>query len=357
MTADPATETSPDSPVRTPEILPDTGVLEWLVPIVLIVTVAGVALWLIHTRGPRDPLMRQLVSVAVVGIALIALPLTLPLTNKDLVFGLFTLVITSIIALSSTSFVANAMGGFMIRAVGSFKIGDFIRVGEHFGRVTEKALLHTEIQSEDRDLITLPNLHVMTQPVQVVRASGTIISADVSLGYDVSRRAASKALKEAAELAGLGDPFVRIEVLGDFSISYRVSGFLADLSELVSKRTELHARMLDTLHDAGIEIVSPNFMNQRQLGLNHQVLPDRRSTDPTEPDTTDRPEKLMFDKAETAAQIDELIERRHRLRDEISTAEREGDNEPGDLLHIDWQKSQLKHLDNYIERLSENVDD
>lgn len=353
MTADQTTTSNvPEVAVSSSSLL-----FEWAIPIVLIVLVAGLALWLIHTRGPRDPLMRQLASVAVVVCALVALPLTLPLTNKDLVFGLFTLVITSIIALSSTSFVANAMGGFMIRAVGSFKIGDFIRVGEHFGRVTEKALLHTEIQSEDRDLITLPNLHVMTQPVQVVRASGTIISAEVSLGYDVSRRAVSKALKQAADLAGLDDPFVRIEALGDFSVSYRVSGFLADLSELVSKRTQLHARVLDTLHDRGIEIVSPNFMNQRQLRPEHHVRPDRRSMDDPEPEATDRPEKLMFDKAETAAQIDELTERRDRLKDEISAAEKDAPDLPSDQLHIDWQKSQLKHLESYIEKLSTDVDD
>ena len=33
--------------------------------------------------------------------------------------------------------------------MGGFHPGDFIRIGEQFGRVTEKGLLHTEIQSEE----------------------------------------------------------------------------------------------------------------------------------------------------------------------------------------------------------------
>ena len=61
----------------------------------------------------------------------------------------------------------------------NFRPGDFVRVGERLGRVTERGLFHTEIQTEDRDLTTLPNLYLVTNPVTVVRASGTIVSTTV----------------------------------------------------------------------------------------------------------------------------------------------------------------------------------
>ena len=44
-----------------------------------------------------------------------------------------------------------------------------------FGRVTERGLFHTEIQTEDRDLVTLPNLYLVTNPVKVVRTFLTVL--------------------------------------------------------------------------------------------------------------------------------------------------------------------------------------
>ena len=78
-------------------------------------------------------------------------------STRGQIITLMGLVITGVIALSSTSFVANIMAGLMLQVVKSFKPGDFVRVGEYFGRVTERGLFHVEIQTEDRDLTTLPN--------------------------------------------------------------------------------------------------------------------------------------------------------------------------------------------------------
>ena len=54
------------------------------------------------------------------------------------------------------------------------------------------------IQTEFRDLVTVPNLYLVTPPLRVVRASGTIISAEVSLGYDVPRMDVADMLCKAA---------------------------------------------------------------------------------------------------------------------------------------------------------------
>ena len=78
------------------------------------------------------------------------------------------------------------MAGLMLQVAKSFSPGDFVRVGEYFGRVTERGLFHVEKQTEDRDLTTLPNLHLATNSITVVHSAGTIVSAELSLGYDVS---------------------------------------------------------------------------------------------------------------------------------------------------------------------------
>lgn len=45
----------------------------------------------------------------------------------------------------------------------------------------------------------------------MVRASGTIISGTLSLGYDVTRTRVEELLLEAARRVELVDPFVRVE--------------------------------------------------------------------------------------------------------------------------------------------------
>ncbi len=128
------------------------------------------------------------------------------------------LLLTAIIALSSTTFVANAMAGLVSRAVGAFRPGDIVRVADHFGRVTARGLFHTEIQTEDGDLTELPNLFLVSHPVSVVRSTGTIVSASVSLGYDVPHSKIEALLLEAARAGELEDPYVHVPELGDFSV-------------------------------------------------------------------------------------------------------------------------------------------
>lgn len=330
------------------------ALLGWLVPIGATVLITAGIFWTARRAIPDEPatrVIRQLVSIAVIAFAIVALILALPLDSNTTgqLLSLFGLVVTAVIALSSTTFVSNAMAGLMLRSVGGFHPGDFIRVGEQFGRVTEKGLLHTEIQSEDRDLITLPNLFIMTQPVRVVRSSGTLISADVSLGYDVHRHRIRDLLKQAAVDAQLADPFVQITALGDFSVTYRVYGFLEDVGNLVTKRTELRGKMLDALHGDGIEIVSPNYMNQRQLAAERQVIPP---SPPAEADEDTHAEELMFDKAELAARISDLRAKRDELQAELASLEVE--DESTRERETRWRERQIEHLQDIIDTMEKD---
>ena len=140
----------------------------------------GVAHWLLIARTKLAPdalFGRQIVMLVLTGIAVVWVLLVVPVndTTRGQLLSLFGLLLTAVITLSSTTFIANAMAGLMLRAVRNFRLGDFLRVGEQFGRVTERGLFHTEIQTEDRDLATLQNLYLVTNPVKVVHASGTVV--------------------------------------------------------------------------------------------------------------------------------------------------------------------------------------
>ncbi len=177
----------------------------------------------------------------------------------------------------------------------------------------------------------MPNLYLVTQPVKVVRASGTIVSAYVSLGYDVSQVQIEHQLLAAADATGLADPFVRVTEIGDYSVTYRIAGFLEKVKFLLSVRSKLRANMLDFLHDAGIEFVSPMFMNQRRPPMSQRYLPSEPHPPPPEVDKdAPLPEEIIFDKAERAGSREQLKGMLQEINEETDTPKSELDKASDD---------------------------
>lgn len=339
-----------------------TETLPLVLPVLVVLALVSAGLWgtywfLFRRQGgikkEEHRFSARVAMLLLVGIGVVLILLALPLdpeTHKDL-FQLLALLITAVITLSSTTFVSNAMAGFMLRGMQSFRLGDFLRVENQFGRVTERGIFHTEIQTEERDLTTIPNLVLVSHPFTVIRSSGTIVSAKVSLGYDISHHIIEKLLLDAALAAKLTDPFVHIVELGDYSVTYRVAGFLGDVKQLLSTRSKLRANMLTTMHDAGVEIVSPSFMNQRQLDEQTRVLPPKVPLlQPEEQDPKHSPETLIFDKADAVAQVEELKEQRDAIREEISGLEAQAKSK-GDTIRP-WIERRITRIKQEETRLS-----
>ncbi len=264
-----------------------------------------------HFEGkPHLDFRRQLIQLGGILAIVLMLILFLPLGSglRGQLLGLYGIVLSATIALSSTTLVGNVMAGIMLKTIKSCRPGYYITVGDHFGRITTMDLLHTEIQTEERDLTTLPNLYLVSNPVRVMRTSGTLLYVELSLGYDVSRHEIERLLLAAATDTGLESPFVQIRDLGDFSVTYRISGLLTEVNRLLDKRRELRARTMDTLHAAGIEIVSPNFMNTRNFQATDRFVPEVEAV--AEPvDTGTSTDALVFDKAEEAESVTKLREK------------------------------------------------
>ena len=290
-----------------------TPLLPLLATLLFVSLSLGGLSWWLRRHQPANPeahLPRQLLVIGCWVLAILLVLISLPIseTTRGQLLSLSGLIITALIALSSTTLVANAMAGVLLRIVDSFHPGDYIRVGDNFGRVTERGLFHTEVQTEDRDLLTLPNMHLITNPVTVVHKTGTIISATLTLGYDLHHKQVADLLKQAAAAAELLDPFVHIRELGDFSISYRVGGRLEDVDGLITARSRLRAHVLDTLHGAGVEIVSPSFMNQRPQTDGQKIIPQPYEVQHPL-DNEQKVEDIIFDKAEEASQRQQRLQR------------------------------------------------
>ena len=310
--------------------------------VAMVLAAAALAWWVVQWSTTRRPerreelsVRRQLLHVAIVVVAVVAVVLVLPIESelKGALIGVIGITLAAIIGLSATSMVGNVLAGLMLRSVRNFKPGDFLSVEGHFGRVTYRRLMETEIQTEDRDLTTLPNQFLVTHPVKVIRASGTVVSTTVSIGYDVHRLTLEPLFKEAAVLAGLTDAFVQVYDLGDHSVTYRVAGFLDEVKQLLTVRSALRAAIFDRLSAAGIEIASPMLVGRRPIRSDEPLIaaaPPRRWTSPS----TD-PAERIFDKAEAAATVAER-DRIRQLLDELE-AERAECDDDDDLARLDLE--------------------
>jgi len=307
-----------------------------------------------QAKGQTDKaLIKSILLFSIVFIGIISVILALPMNSdqKGQITSLIGIILSAVLGLSATTFIGNALAGIALKMRRNFKPGDFIEVDGIFGRVTEQGLFHTEIQTIDRDLTTLPNMNLATNSVKVTRQSGTIISVECSLGYDVNRLKIEEALLQAAKDCGLKEPFVHIMSLGDFSIVYKIHGLLENVKSIISAKSRLTGHVIDSLHQAGIEIVSPNFMNQKQVG-DTIFIPQKYRTKNKQVLEENTPENLIFDKAEEA----EGIEKKKKLLAEVEEKIKKGNEE---LKSVNNQelKEQLEKKIKKTKELKEKIED
>lgn len=292
---------------------------------------------------------RQLlmIGLTLIGVLAVVLALPVPDTTRNQIIGLLGLVISGAIAFSSTTIIANLMAGIMMRVTRPFRTGDYISIDDKFGRVTERGLLDTEIQTEKRELVSLPNSFLITRPVSVVRSSGAMVSVQLSLGYDVHHTRIERLLLQAAQECGLRGGFVQVLELGDFSVTYRVNGLLEDVKGLLTARSNLSRNVLDVLHDDGVEIVSPGFMNQRPLDPAKPVIARSKGDQAARPTRRAAAEDVVFDKAEEAEKTEkrrkECVREIEEIEEALKTAEADERNRLQERL--ERAQAEIKAID------------
>ncbi|MDX1810088.1 MAG: mechanosensitive ion channel [Sulfurospirillaceae bacterium] len=328
-------------------------IIPFLLPLgILVVSVAilWACYWFLIGRYPevgnerKFPIQILLMVLTVVGI--LAIVMTLPISEeaRSDIMRLIGIVLSGIIALSSTNIIGNLMAGLLLRIMKPFRTGDFIRVGDFFGRVSQRGLFDIEIQSETRELIAIPNAYLIKNPISATPGSGAIVSASLSLGYDIHHSEIESLLIKAAERSGLEHAFVHILELGNFSVTYRVSGLLEEVKGLITARSNLYKSVLDTLHTAGIEIVSPTFMNQRRIGENEKIIPT--FTKKVSEKESVEAEEIVFDKAEQAEQAELKEEKLINEIKNLETTLKETQDEDKDKIKqkIETKRARLKAI-------------
>lgn len=194
------------------------------------------------------------------------------LPNSDSeVFQGVSVFIGVVVSLGSTSVVGNVMAGLVMTYMRPFRIGDFIRFGDTEGEVIEKSMLVTRIRTRKNDIVTIPNSNLLGSQTSNFTFSaqryGIIVHTKITIGYDEPWKKLESLLIQAAEntegIKKHPKPFVRITALDDFYVEYEINGYTERAKTLSAVYSALHQQILDTLHGAGVEIMSPHIEAQR----------------------------------------------------------------------------------------------
>jgi small conductance mechanosensitive channel len=304
--------------------------------------------------GKRSMIKGVVHSVMILfGLVLVVVLLPVSAQTKENLLQVGGLLLTGLVAFSSTTVMKDAAAGVAMQFFGAFRRGDYLETNEYFGRISDIGILHTELQTQDRSLVTLANGTLLNQTFKTIPSSGTIISTTVSLGYDVSRAEIEDVLIDAAEDMGLKNPFVHVLELGNFAITYKVAGLLEDVENLLTVRSDFRKTVLDHLHENRIEIVSPNFVNRRDVS-EQQFIPKTVSR-PAGSENGGETEEVIFEKALEAKKVEDLDQLVDELNDQISEL-KESDADQA-ARRIEEIERRIEAIEKRRDQLEEQIDE
>ena len=107
------------------------------------------------------------------------------------------------VSLGSAGLINQVMSGLVVVYSRALQIGEYVRVGEDVGTVTEIGMLSTKILTRKREEITIPNaVMVGTKTINYSRHAGDDgggVGTTVTIGYDAPWRLVHEMLLHAAE--------------------------------------------------------------------------------------------------------------------------------------------------------------
>jgi small-conductance mechanosensitive channel len=174
------------------------------------------------------------------------------------------------VSLGSTGMVNQIMSGLVAVYSRALRTGDYVKINDNEGVVTEVGLLSTKIVTPRREEITIPNaVLVGTTTMNYSRLAGregAIVGTTITIGYDAPWRQVHAMLLLAAErttsIRREPQPYVLQRALSDFYVEYELRVHLDRPENRVRMLSELHAQIQDAFNEFGVQIMSPHFETQ-----------------------------------------------------------------------------------------------
>ncbi|ACI07401.1 TPA: mechanosensitive ion channel [Klebsiella variicola subsp. variicola] len=217
---------------------------------------------------------RRLISVVIWLFALSAAYPFLPGANS-LAFKGISVFFGLMLTLGSTGVMTHAMSGLVLIYSRALRKGDWIRLADNEGQVSEIGVLATKILTRENYIVTVPNAVVVSGKIINLSAESTDggfnLTTSVTIGYDTPWRQVHALLELAARRTPGVDqqiaPIVRKLGLLDWYTAYELQVRLLPTTKLPDGRNALHSSIIDVFNEFGVQIMSPNFVMQPKAAV------------------------------------------------------------------------------------------
>ena len=193
----------------------------------------------------------------------------LPGSSTDAFKGI-TVLVGLMVSLGGASVIGQAFSGLILMYAGVFRRGDYVRIGDVEGTVTELGMFATRLRTGLGEEITLSNSAVMASTnknySRSVPGTGYVVDTVVTIGYATPWRQVEAMLLEAArrtkDIAHDPAPRVRQTALADYYVEYRLIAYtpLEQPSPRVELLHHLHGNIQDVFNEHGVQIMSPHYV-------------------------------------------------------------------------------------------------
>ncbi|MFZ6754524.1 mechanosensitive ion channel family protein [Undibacterium sp. Dicai25W] len=210
--------------------------------------------------------------IAIIAVWLFALAMAypyLPGSGTEAFKGVSVLV-GLMLSMGASSLVGQAASGLILTYSRVYRKGEFIRIGEHDGTITELGMFSTRIRNGMGVELTLPNSYVLSSVTKnysrVVSGDGFVVDTKVTIGYDTPWRQVQAMLIEAAHRTPgiLPEPSPKVfqTALSDFYPEYLLvcQAIPTDPRPRAEVMNQLHANIQDVFNEYGVQIMSPHYL-------------------------------------------------------------------------------------------------
>ncbi|OYU00659.1 MAG: mechanosensitive ion channel protein MscS [Burkholderiales bacterium PBB1] len=217
------------------------------------------------TAGPT----RRLFSIAVWLFAAVMAYPYLPGAQSEAFKGL-SLLIGLMVTLGGSSLFGQAASGLVLMYSRTLRVGEYVRINEHEGTVTEMGAFITRVRTGLGEELTFPNSLVLGSVSKnysrAVHGRGFVVDTTVTIGYDTAWRRVEAMLIEAARRTPgvLTSPAPRVfhTALSDFYPEYRLvcQAIPSEPRPRAEVLSALHANIQDVFNECGVQIMSPHYL-------------------------------------------------------------------------------------------------
>jgi len=174
-----------------------------------------------------------------------------------------------LLSLGSTTVVSNIVAGLVLTYMRSFKLGDRVKVGDVLGDVAEKTPFAIRIQTNKKEIVTVPNGAILSSNVVNYSTSGdeksgVILYMPVTVCYNVPWRNAVELIIEAARRTSYvlenPSPFVLVKSLGNDATEMELNIYTNEPEKQPLIFSEINKNIMTIFGQNGIDMTVPKLI-------------------------------------------------------------------------------------------------